>query len=58
MQKEGEVKWFDLESLEGLKIVPSDLLMLKEFIFKESSAKLHKIKMIEDGDNYHVEEFG
>ncbi len=57
MQKEGEVKWFDLNDLGNIKIVPSDVLMLKEFILKENPVNLHKIKMIENGEKYHVEEF-
>ena len=57
MQKEGEVKWFDLDELENIKMVPSDLMMIKEFILKENPVNLHKIKMIEEGEDYRVEEF-
>lgn len=57
MQKEGEVKWFGLEELENINMVPSDLLMLKEFVIQKNSTKLHKIKILEDGDKYEVEEF-
>ena len=58
MKKEGEVKWFDINELDNIKMVPSDLLMFKEFVLKDKKVSLHKIKMIEDEDRYYVEEFG
>lgn len=57
MQKEGEVKWFNLNDLEKEKVVPSDLLMINEFLLKENKIDLYKIKMIEDNGEYNVEYF-
>ena len=56
--KEGNLKWFDLNNLNESKIIPSDILMIKEFILKNKNTKIHKIKMIEDNEKYRVEEFG
>ena len=33
--KEGDLQWFDMGKLEKEKIIPSDLLMIKEFLLKE-----------------------
>ena len=54
---EGELKWFDIEDLNNIRIIPSDLLMIKEFVLKEKKMEVNRIKMIEDGDVYEVEEF-
>ncbi len=56
-KEEMEVKWFNIADLDNIKMVPSDLLMIKEFVLKDKKVGVHKIKMIEDGDKYHVEEF-
>jgi 8-oxo-dGTP diphosphatase len=53
---EGELRWFEINELEKIKITPSDLLMIKEFIFKENN-RFFKIKMIEKDGVYTVEEF-
>ncbi|MBI2129811.1 NUDIX hydrolase [Candidatus Woesearchaeota archaeon] len=55
--EEGNLKWFDLNNLDKEKIVPSDILMIQEFILKNKRVNVHKIKMVEDGDKYSVEEF-
>lgn len=55
--EEGNLKWFDLNNLDKEKIVPSDILMIREFILKNKKLAVHKIKMVEDGENYSVEEF-
>lgn len=54
---EGELKWFNLDDLDDPKIVPSDTLMIREFILKENKSRFHKIKMIEENGTYRVEEF-
>jgi mutator protein MutT len=54
---EGDLSWFDMNLLEKESIIPSDMLMIKEFIIKESKAKLFNIQMIEDNGKYRVEEF-
>ena len=55
--EEGKLQWFNFNELEKLKIVPSDLLMIKEFILKENKMKVQKIKVRRNGDTYDVEEF-
>ena len=54
---EGKVRWVSVKDLDKEKIIPSDVLMIKEFILKENNLDVHKIKMIEDGDRYYVEAF-
>ena len=54
---EGELKWFDIDKLDNEKMIPSDLLMLREFVLKEKRMEVNRIKMIEDGDIYELEEF-
>lgn len=55
--EEGELKWINLNDLDKEKIVPSDVLMIREFILKNKKLSIHKIKMVEDGEEYSVEEF-
>jgi len=55
--EEGELKWFDIDNLKKEELIASDYLMIKEFILKDNHVKIHKVKMIEDGDEYYVEEF-
>ncbi len=55
---EGDLKWFDMDKLEEDKIIPSDLLMIKEFLLKENNLDIHKIKVTEDEGEYRLEEFG
>lgn len=57
-KKEGELQWFDMDKLEKEKIIPSDLLMIKEFILKDNKFDLHKIKVTEEDGEYRLEEFG
>jgi 8-oxo-dGTP diphosphatase len=54
---EGKLRWFEVNDLEKIKITPSDLLMLKEFVFKKGNKPFYKIKMIEKDGVYSVEEF-
>jgi len=54
---EGELKWFSLSELDKHKIIPSDILMIREFILKDNKEKHHKIKMLEEDGKYRVEEF-
>ena len=54
---EGKLQWFGFEELENIKIVPSDLIMIKEFILKNKPMKVHKIKVKRENEIYEVEEF-
>jgi len=54
---EGQLRWFSLSELNKHKIIPSDILMINEFILKDNNKKHHKIKIIEEDGNYKVEEF-
>lgn len=56
--KEGKLKWVDINNLDNEKIIPSDILMIKEFVLKDKKLDIHKIKMKQDGEEYFVEEFG
>lgn len=56
--KEGKLKWVEINNLEKEKIIPSDILMIKEFVLKNKKLDIHKIKMKQDGEEYFVEEFG
>jgi len=55
---EGKLRWFDINNLDNEKIIPSDILMIKEFVLKDKKLDIHKIKMKQDGEEYFVEEFG
>lgn len=57
IKNEGDLKWFDLKKLDGEKIAPSDVAMIKEFILKENKTNFHKIKMVENKGEYFMEEF-
>jgi len=53
--EEGELQWFDLKKLDGEKIVPSDLWMIKKFLDK--TVKIPEIVMEEkDGELVSFEE--
>lgn len=55
---EGKLQWFRFNEIDKLKpMVPSDKLMIKEFILKENKMKVHRIKVKRNGDTYDVEEF-
>lgn len=56
--EEGKLKWVALDNIENEKIVPSDKLMLKEFILKDKKLDIHRIRVKQDGEEYFVEEFG
>ena len=59
-KKEGEiagVKWMKIKELENEKIVPSDLVFLKEIILKDHSVNIHDVKIIKKGNEYIVEDF-
>ncbi|MCX6774211.1 MAG: NUDIX domain-containing protein [Candidatus Micrarchaeota archaeon] len=55
--EEGILQWFNLNELGKIKMVPSDIFMINEFILKERSMKVHRIKVRRDGETYEVEEF-
>jgi len=54
---EGKLRWIAINDLEKEKIIPSDVLMIKEFILKDNKANVWNVKMIKKGDKYSVEEF-
>lgn len=54
---EGKLQWFELDKLDKNIMIPSDYLMIKEYILKNNPLKIHKVKMVKDGDTYDVEEF-
>jgi 8-oxo-dGTP diphosphatase len=55
---EGKLQWFGFNEIESLEsMVPSDKLMIKEFILKQNKMKVHRIKVRKDGERYDVEEF-
>ena len=57
-REEGNVQWFDGEELEKQKhsVIPSDYLMVKRFIFGESSAiKFHTVRMRSTDNGYKIE---
>ncbi|MBW2992898.1 NUDIX domain-containing protein [Candidatus Woesearchaeota archaeon] len=55
--EEGKLQWFGLEELEKINMIPSDRLMLKEFVLGKKEMKVHKIIVKKDGEKYDVEEF-
>lgn len=60
-QDEGEVRFFSEKEIEKMKekIIPSDYMMLQNFIFKDRSRlPLHKCRMKKNGEKYEVEYFG
>jgi 8-oxo-dGTP pyrophosphatase MutT (NUDIX family) len=54
---EGELKWFDLSALDRGIMIPSDYIMVREYILKDNPVKIHKIRMNQDKERYSVEEF-
>jgi 8-oxo-dGTP diphosphatase len=54
---EGKLQWFELTRLDESIMIPSDYLMIKEYIMKSNPLHVHKIKMNKDKDKYEVEEF-
>jgi ADP-ribose pyrophosphatase YjhB (NUDIX family) len=54
---EGELKWFDLKNLDKSIMIPSDYIMVKEYVLKDNPVKIHKIRMKQDGEKYSIEEF-
>ena len=54
---EGKLKWHDLDNMDGLKMIPSDKLMVKEFILNNKEMKVHAVKVKKQGSTYDVEEF-
>ena len=55
--REGELKWFGLRALDKNTIIPSDYIMIREYILKDNPVKIHKVRMVQDGERYSVEEF-
>ncbi|HLD62904.1 MAG TPA: NUDIX domain-containing protein [Candidatus Norongarragalinales archaeon] len=54
---EGQVEWFELDKLPE-KMIPSDLLMLKEFILSnQHSLPMHDLFVRQQGEDYFVEAF-
>jgi ADP-ribose pyrophosphatase YjhB (NUDIX family) len=54
---EGELKWFELNNLDKSIMIPSDYVMITEYIMKNNPLKVHKVKMVQNGEKYDVEEF-
>jgi 8-oxo-dGTP diphosphatase len=57
--EEGESAWFRLDSIEKMKskIIPSDYLMIKEFVLGKKSAEIYKVDMVEEDGGYSVRSF-
>jgi len=54
---EGQVEWFELDKLPE-KMIPSDLIMLKEFIISnQHSLPMHDIFVRQQGEDYFLEAF-
>lgn len=58
ISREGKLRWFDLKNLDKEKIIPSDYLMIKEFILKDNPIKMRKIRIAQKGDSYEIKHFG
>lgn len=57
VETESKLKWVALDNIENEKIIPSDRMMIKEFILKDKKIDIHKIKVKQNGEEYFVEEF-
>jgi len=55
--EEGKLEWFELDKLDKSIIIPSDYLMIQEYIKKDYPLKIHKIKVTQNGEKYDLEEF-
>ena len=53
---EGELAWFPLDKLPD-QMVLSDRRLIEECIIKESTMKVHRAKVVQDGESYILEEF-
>jgi len=52
---EGELRWFDINEIDKLKMIPSDILMVKEFLLnKDSSISMIDVTMKEEKNNYKI----
>ena len=45
---EGEIKWFNLDELKGIEVIPSDPLMINAFLNKNKKEALSIIQKIEE----------
>jgi 8-oxo-dGTP diphosphatase len=55
--EEGKLEWFDLDTLDKSSMIPSDYLMIQEYVKKDNPLKIHKIKVTQNGEKYELEEF-
>ncbi len=57
--EEGELKWFDIATLEQNKgIAPSDIEIVRKILQKEEGIPVHKSDVLKDGLAYYCEAFG
>jgi len=54
---EGKLKWLEIDNLDEENVIPSDALMVKEFILKDKKVQVNRIKVTEDENVYELEEF-
>jgi len=57
---EGKLQWVPIGDLEAMQddMIPSDFLMIKEFILTDRKIDFHKIVIMQKGQKYYLEEFG
>ena len=51
---EGQLKWFELDKLDKEMMIPSDYLMVQEYVIKSNPLKIHKVRMVKQEKGYDV----
>jgi len=54
---EGRLKWAGIKEIEDMKMIPSDRMMVKEFVLGKKEMKVTRVKVKKEGELYDVEEF-
>ncbi len=55
---EGEIKWFDLSEIENIKLIPSEVNIIKEIAMNGSHIDIHKSHIMKNDEGYFLEMFG
>lgn len=54
---EGEFKWFDFSELEKIKIIPSEVKIIREIAMKDDFIEVHKSHVSKKEEEYFLEMF-
>ncbi len=54
---EGELKWFDISEIENIKIIPSEVAIIKEIASQDNYVDIHKSHIMKKDEEYFLELF-